>query len=70
MARIVIVGGGVIGCAVAERLSRERRNRVLLLERHSVGAVEEGVRRVCEACREIPGRVGDPLRPHTRGCAR
>jgi glycine oxidase len=38
MARVVIVGGGVIGCAVAERLSRERRHSVLLLERDRLGA--------------------------------
>src|SRR5947209_3943100 len=42
MARIVIIGGGVIGCAVAERLSRERRHRVLLLERDSLGAHASG----------------------------
>lgn len=38
MARVVIVGGGVIGCAVAERLSRERRHSVILLERDRLGA--------------------------------
>jgi glycine oxidase len=42
VARVVIVGGGVIGCAVAERLSRERRHRVLLFERDSVGAHASG----------------------------
>ncbi|HXM58207.1 MAG TPA: glycine oxidase ThiO [Candidatus Dormibacteraeota bacterium] len=42
MARIVIVGGGVIGCAVAERLTRERRHQVLLLERDAVGAHASG----------------------------
>jgi glycine oxidase len=42
MARVVVVGGGVIGCAVAERLSRERRHEVLLLERDSVGAHASG----------------------------
>jgi glycine oxidase len=41
--RIVVVGGGVIGCAVAERLSRERgRHRVTLLERDRVGAHASG----------------------------
>src|ERR1051326_1284839 len=38
MARVVIVGGGVIGCAVAERLSRAGRHQVLLLERDTLGA--------------------------------
>lgn len=42
MARVVIVGGGVIGCAVAERLSRDRRHRVLLLERDTLGAHASG----------------------------
>jgi len=42
MGRVVIVGGGVIGCAIAERLSRERRHQVLLLERDSVGAHASG----------------------------
>src|SRR5579875_3044129 len=42
MARIVIVGGGVIGCAVAERLSRDRRHQVLLLERDTLGAHASG----------------------------
>lgn len=42
MARVVIVGGGVIGCAVAERLTRERRHRVLLLERDALGAHASG----------------------------
>jgi glycine oxidase len=41
MARVVIVGGGVIGCAVAERLSRGR-HRVLLLERDTIGAHASG----------------------------
>jgi glycine oxidase len=38
MARVVIIGGGVIGCAIAERLSRDSRHRVLLLERDALGA--------------------------------
>jgi glycine oxidase len=42
MASVLIVGGGVIGCAVAERLSRERRHRVLLLERDTIGAHASG----------------------------
>jgi glycine oxidase len=42
VARIVIVGGGVIGCAIAERLSRDRRNEVLLLERDAVGSHASG----------------------------
>jgi glycine oxidase len=39
---IVVVGGGVIGCAVAERLTRERQYRVILCERDSVGAHASG----------------------------
>jgi glycine oxidase len=42
VARIVVVGGGVIGCAVAERLSRAGRDQVLLLERDAVGAHASG----------------------------
>src|SRR5437660_1322476 len=42
MARVIVVGGGVIGCAVAERLSRDRRHQVILLERDSVGAHASG----------------------------
>jgi glycine oxidase len=41
MSRIVIVGGGIIGCAVAERLSRDG-HQVLLLERDRVGAHASG----------------------------
>ena len=39
--RVAIVGGGVIGCAVAERLSR-RRHRVTLHERDHLGAHASG----------------------------
>jgi glycine oxidase len=42
MATVVVVGGGVVGCAVAERLSRERRHRVVLLERDAVGSHASG----------------------------
>ena len=42
MARIVIIGGGIIGCAVAERLTRERRHEVLLLEREMLGSHASG----------------------------
>jgi len=42
MARIVIVGGGIIGCAIAERLTRERRHEVLLLERETLGSHASG----------------------------
>ncbi len=42
MARIVIIGGGVIGCAIAERLTRERRHKVVLLERDSLGSHASG----------------------------
>ncbi len=41
MARVVVVGGGVIGCAVAERLSRDRHH-VVLLERDQVGSHASG----------------------------
>lgn len=37
----MIVGGGIIGCAIAERLSRER-HRVTLLERDHLGAHASG----------------------------
>jgi glycine oxidase len=39
---VVVVGGGVIGCAAAERLSRDGRHRVVLLERDAVGAHASG----------------------------
>jgi glycine oxidase len=42
VARVVIVGGGVIGCAIAERLSRERRHQVVVLERDTVGSHASG----------------------------
>jgi glycine oxidase len=42
VARVVVVGGGVIGCAVAERLSRDGRHQVLLLERDTLGAHASG----------------------------
>jgi glycine oxidase len=54
LARVVIVGGGVIGCAVAERLSRERRHQVLLLERDTLGAHASG------AAAGLLAPVGDP----------
>jgi len=41
MAKVAIVGGGVIGCAVAERLTRDRHD-VVLLERDHVGAHASG----------------------------
>ncbi len=41
MARIVVVGGGVIGCAAAERLSRNGHS-IVLLERDHVGAHASG----------------------------
>ncbi|MFZ0218279.1 MAG: FAD-dependent oxidoreductase, partial [Candidatus Dormiibacterota bacterium] len=41
MSKIVIVGGGVIGCAIAERLSRERAE-VVLLERERIAAHASG----------------------------
>ncbi|HKF16963.1 MAG TPA: glycine oxidase ThiO [Candidatus Dormibacteraeota bacterium] len=42
MARIVIIGGGIIGCAVAERLTRERHHQVLLFERETLGSHASG----------------------------
>jgi glycine oxidase len=41
MARIVIVGGGVIGCAAAERLARDGHS-VVLVERDRIGAHASG----------------------------
>ena len=41
MSRVVVVGGGVIGCAVAERLSRDR-HQVTLLERDRLGSKASG----------------------------
>ena len=41
MASVVVVGGGVIGCAVAERLARDG-HRVTLLERDSLGSHASG----------------------------
>lgn len=41
MSRIIVVGGGVIGCAVAERLARDR-HQVLVLERDHVAAHASG----------------------------
>lgn len=37
-----MVGGGVIGCAVAERLSRDSRHQVVLVERDTLGAHASG----------------------------
>jgi glycine oxidase len=41
MARVVVIGGGVIGCAIAERLSLER-HQVTLLERDQLGCRASG----------------------------
>jgi glycine oxidase len=41
MSRVVVVGGGVIGCAAAELLSR-RRHQVTLLERDHLGSHASG----------------------------
>jgi glycine oxidase len=41
MSRVVVIGGGVIGCAVAERLSLER-HQVTLLERDQLGSRASG----------------------------
>src|ERR1700681_1388758 len=50
MARVVVIGGGVIGCAIAERLTLQRP-RVTLLERDQLG------------CRASGAAAGD-LSPH------
>jgi glycine oxidase len=41
MSRVVVIGGGVIGCAVAERLSLDR-HQVTLLERDQLGSRASG----------------------------
>ncbi|TAN32058.1 FAD-dependent oxidoreductase [bacterium] len=41
MARVVVIGGGVIGCAIAERLTLERHH-VTLLERDRLGGRASG----------------------------
>lgn len=41
MSRVVVIGGGVIGCAVAERLSLDR-HQVTLLERDQLGCRASG----------------------------
>src|SRR6266513_4481908 len=41
MSRVVVIGGGVIGCAVAERLTLDR-HEVTLLERDQLGAHASG----------------------------
>jgi glycine oxidase len=50
MARVVVIGGGVIGCAIAERLTLDR-HQVTLLERDQLG------------CRASGAAAGD-LSPH------
>ena len=42
MSRVVVVGGGVIGCAVAERLSHDRHHHVTLLERDQLASRASG----------------------------
>ena len=39
--KVIVVGAGVIGCAIAERLARER-HQVILYERDRVGAHASG----------------------------
>jgi glycine oxidase len=41
MSRVVVIGGGVIGCAVAERLTFDRQH-VTLLERGQLAALDPG----------------------------
>ena len=41
MSRVVVIGGGVIGCAVAERLSFDR-HQVMLLERDQLAGRASG----------------------------
>jgi glycine oxidase len=41
MSRVVVIGGGVIGCAIAERLTLDR-HQVTLLERDQVGSHASG----------------------------
>jgi glycine oxidase len=41
MARIVVIGGGVIGCAIAERLSRDH-HQVVVLERDRIAGQASG----------------------------
>jgi glycine oxidase len=41
MSRVVVIGGGVIGCAIAERLSLDR-HQVTLLERDQLGSRASG----------------------------
>ena len=53
MTRVVVVGGGVIGAAAAERLSRDG-HRVVLLERDRLGA-------------HASGAAAGLLAPHTEG---
>ncbi|HSS60759.1 MAG TPA: FAD-dependent oxidoreductase, partial [Candidatus Limnocylindrales bacterium] len=53
MSRVVVVGGGVIGCAVAERLSLER-HQVTLLERDQLG---------CRASGAAAGELSPSSRP-------
>jgi glycine oxidase len=54
MARVAIVGGGVIGCAIAERLTRAS-HQVVLLERDHIGAHASGAAAgLLAAERELP----------------
>ena len=56
MSRIVVIGGGVIGCAVAERLSLDR-HQVTLLERDQLGAHASGAAAGELSPSNIPGDV-------------
>lgn len=54
MAKVAIVGGGVIGCAIAEKLTRDG-HQVVLLERDHIGAHASGAAAgLLAAERELP----------------
>ena len=54
---VIIVGGGIIGCSIARRLSTEKLS-VLMIERGSVG---------CEASRAAAGMLSPQAEAHSSG---